>query len=204
MLFSAAIVGFLFFFCDDDYQYYIELIREWCDKHSVLIWAYCLMANHVHLIVVPEDENGLRLAIGEAHRRYTLRVNRREGWTGHLWQGRFSSFAMDEAYLLAAARYIELNPVKAGVVKAPADYKWSSARAHLCAQDDHLVRTSPLLRLVPDWESFLAGDEDAEASSLLSRHERTGRPLGDSTFFDRIQSVLGQDVRPKKPGRKKK
>lgn len=131
------------FFCDDDYCRYLELLRSWCENHSVEVWAYCLMTNHVHLILVPATESGLRLALGETHKRYTAHINRREGWTGHLWQGRFSSYAMDEGYLLAAARYIELNPVRAGMVQDPYAYKWSSARAHLTAKDDLVVKVAP-------------------------------------------------------------
>ena len=192
------------FFSDDDFQYYIELMREWCDRRSVSIWAYCLMNNHVHLIAVPETEDGLRLAIEEAHRRYTLRVNRREGWTGHLWQGRFSSFVMDETYLISAARYVELNPVKAGMVEAAADYRWSSAKAHLAGKDDQLVQAKPLLELVPDWSSFLTQPVDEGVHGLLCQHENTGRPLGSERFFGRIQARFGIDLRPQKPGRKKK
>ena len=188
------------FFCDDDYQYYLEIMREWCDRHDVDIWAYCLMTNHVHLIAVPETAEGLRLAIGEAHRRYTLRVNRRERWTGHLWQGRFSSFVMDEPYLLAAARYIERNPVRAGMVKAPWTYRWSSARAHVDNLDDILARPGPLLLRMPDWRSFLMRPENDKDLQAIERHERTGRPLGADSFFDRLRTILGVDLRPKKPG----
>ena len=104
------------FFCDEDYQSYIHLMSEWCGAHEVEIWAYCLMPNHVHLIAVPHLEDGLRHAVGEVHRRYTRMVNFREGWRGHLWQGRFASFVLDEPYLLKATRYIELNPVRAGLI----------------------------------------------------------------------------------------
>jgi len=119
------------FFEKGDYQAYIELMAEWCEQYGVAIWAYCLMPNHAHLIAVPEDEQGLRRAIGEAHRRYTRHVNFREGWRGHLWQGRFASFVMDDEHLLAAARYIELNPVRAKIVRKPHRYRYSSAQAHL-------------------------------------------------------------------------
>ena len=88
-------------------------MAEWCDTLDVEILAYCLMPNHVHLIVVPQSADGLRRAIGEVHRRYTRMINFREGWRGHLWQGRFASFVLDEPYLLTAARYVELNPVRA-------------------------------------------------------------------------------------------
>ncbi|MDD5168160.1 MAG: transposase [Syntrophales bacterium] len=104
------------FFADDDYAAYLELLSEWTRKHDVEIWAYCLMPNHVHLIAVPDSEEALARAIGEAHRRYTRRINFREGWRGHLWQERFASFPMEESYLLAAARYVEMNPVASGLV----------------------------------------------------------------------------------------
>ena len=103
------------FFCEEDYAAYLELMGQWCKERGVAVWAYCLMPNHVHLIAVPKSEDGLRRAIGKAHRRYTRRVNFREQWRGHLWQGRFASFVLDEPYLLAAARYVELNPVRAGL-----------------------------------------------------------------------------------------
>ena len=103
------------FFGDDDYQAYMDLMTEWCGHHGNEVWAYCLMPNHVHPVVVPSSEDGFRRGIGEAHRRYSRRINFREGWRGHLWQGRFGSYVMDEKHLLAAVRYIEMNPVRAGM-----------------------------------------------------------------------------------------
>ena len=94
------------FFCDEDYQRYVELMAEWCNALEVEILAYCLMPTHVHLIAVPQSADGLGRAIGEAHRRYTRMINFRERWRGHLWQGRFASFVLDEPYLLTAARYV--------------------------------------------------------------------------------------------------
>ncbi len=118
------------FFNDGDYRQYLDLMQHWCLQHQVAIWAYCLMPNHVHLILVPPSEESLCRAVGEAHRRYTRHINFREGWRGHLWQGRFASFVMDEPYLLAAARYVERNPVRARLVSQAADWPWSSAAAH--------------------------------------------------------------------------
>jgi putative transposase len=115
-------------FCDEDYQAYLALKAEWCRKCNVTVWCYCLMPNHTHLIAVPETEEGLRMAIGEAHRRYSVMINRRQQWTSHLWQGRFSSFPMDEAYLLAAAKYIEMNPVRARLTADPYAWRWGAAR----------------------------------------------------------------------------
>jgi putative transposase len=151
------------FFGEEDFREYISLMGEWCKEYGTEVWAYCLMSNHVHLIVVPESEDGLRKGIGEAHRRYTRRVNFREGWRGHLWQGRFSSFPLEENYLLAVVRYVERNPVRAGVVERAWEYPWSSALAHVEGRGDSLVKISPLLEMVGDWRGFLmAGDLEEE------------------------------------------
>jgi putative transposase len=131
------------FFCDEDYEAYIGLMAEWCCRSDVAIWAYCLMPNHVHLIVVPSSESGLRNAIGEGHRRYSRRIKFLEGWRGHLGQGRFASYPMNEPYLLASVRYVELSPVRARLVESPAVYPWSSAAAHLTERDDALVKVAP-------------------------------------------------------------
>ena len=190
------------FFNDEDYGAYLSLLGEWCGRCAVEVWAYCLMANHVHLILVPDSEDGLRRALGETHRRYTRRINFREGWRGYLWQGRFASFAMDERYLLRAARYVELNPVRAKLCRAPWRWRWSSAAAHVAGRDDGLVRVSPLLERVKDWREFLTEALAADEAELLRRHGRTGRPLGEPAFLDRIERMLHRVVRPAKRGPK--
>ena len=192
------------FFCDDDYRAYIDLMSEWCSKHRVDIWAYCLMPNHVHLIAVPQSIEGLARAIGEAHRRYTRRVNFREGWRGHLWQGRFASYVLDEAHLIAAARYVELNPVRARLVRVPGEYLWSSAAAHIAGQNDDLVKVAtPLLGMVKDWSAFLAEETATEQVELLRLHERTGRPLGSDEFIGHLEKTIGRSLRRKRPGPKR-
>ncbi len=191
------------FFCNDDYLAYIELMAQWCQRYTVEIWAWCLMPNHVHLIAVPASMDGLARAIGEAHRRYTRRINFREQWRGHLWQERFASFPMDERYLMATARYIEMNPVAANLVRDPGDYPWSSARAHLTGVDDALVKTAPLLALNPDWQGYLQLSS-ADEVDLLHRHEQTGRPLGNEDFVGKIETALARTLRPQKPGPKKR
>jgi len=191
------------FFRDDDYQAYLDLMAEWCGEHEVQIWAYCLMPNHVHLIAVPKTGDGLRRAIGEAHRRYTRRINFREGWRGHLWQGRFASFVLDEPHLLAAARYVELNPVRAGLVTAPSKYRWSSARAHFKRKDDVLVKVGPLLALAKNWRQLLTSAATEEQLQVFREHERTGRALGDDAFQRRLEKKLGRVLRRQKPGPKK-
>jgi putative transposase len=191
------------FFRDEDYQAYLALMAEWCRKCSVAIWAYCLMPNHVHLIAVPETEEGLRQAIGEAHRRYSSMINRRHKWTGHLWQGRFSSFPMDETYLLAAVKYTEMNPVRARLVSDPYSWQWSSAKAHDTGKDDTLVTVGPLLEMVGDWRLFLEEANEDEAKKIRG-HERTGRALGGDSFLDSLEISLQRVVKPGKAGRKKK
>jgi putative transposase len=188
------------FFSDEDYRSYLELMAEWCHRFGVEVWAYCLMPNHTHLVVVPESEHGLRQAIGEAHRRYTRQVNFREGWRGHLWQGRFSSYPMDENYLLTAARYIELNPVKAKLAQVPEDYPWSSAAAHLAGIDDILVKVAPLLKMVGDWREFLLEGIELVEAQKIERHERNGRPLGSKNFVAAMEARLGRTLGRQKPG----
>jgi putative transposase len=192
------------FFNGGDYAAYLELMTQWCREEGVAIWSYCLMPNHSHLIAVPSSEDGLRWAIGESHRRYTRRVNFREGWRGCLWQGRFASFVMDEPYLLAAARYIELNPVRARLVDSPGDWPWSSAKAHLEGRDDQLVQVAPLLAMIADWDSLLKSAVPEEEIRDLRRHGRTGRPLGDEAFLGRLEEIVGRIVKPQKRGPKPK
>ncbi len=190
------------FFEDEDYEAYLELMAESCAAARVAVWAYCLLPNHVHLVLVPKDADGLRAALGEAHRRYTRRINLREGWQGHLWQERFHSFPMDEAYLMAAARHVELNPLRAGLVKRPRAWRWSSARAHLAGKDDALVRVAPLLERKPDWAAFLAGGLSEDDLEQIRKHSRTGRPLGSKRFVARLERRLGRTLAPQKPGPK--
>jgi len=185
------------FFNQQDYRYYLSVMAKWCRHHQVEVWAYCLMPNHVHLVIVPSSEDSLARAVGEAHRRYALKVNQREGWRGHLWQERFASFVMDQTHLLAAVRYVELNPVRAGLVDRPEDYKWSSVCAHLMREDDALVTVKPMLEIVGSWEKFLQVD-DEESYSHLRKHEKTGRPLGSESFVEKLEGLTGRNLRPKR------
>ena len=191
------------FFSDEDYTAYIELMSEWCGKYKVDIWAYCLMPNHIHLIVVPSKAENLRLAIGEAHRRYTRRINFRKGWRGHLWQERFASFVMDERYLLTCIRYIENNPVRARLVSRPEEWAWSSAAAHISGENDRFMNVAPVLSFASgDWQKFLSGATLPEEMEDIRKHERTGRPLGSPPFVERLEGMLGRKLKPQKPGRK--
>jgi len=189
------------FFDNDDYECYLKLIATGCRDSQTECLAYCLMPNHVHLVLTPDSEGGLRSALAEAHRHYTRRVNFRNGWRGHLWQERFHSFPMNATHLAAAVRYVELNPVRANLVSRAKDWTWSSANAHLTGTDDVLVCVEPMLKLFPDWDGYL-GEEDQCQTERIRLHTRTGRPLGDSAFIQIAESLAGRVLAPQKPGRK--
>ena len=189
------------FFGDSDYRLYMRLLGEWCAKAGTQVWAWCLMPNHVHLILVPGREDGLRAALGETHRRYTRAINAREEWLGHLWQSRFASFPMDERHLIACARYVELNPVRAGLAKRPEDWPWSSARAHLGLARDGLTDTAPLLDRIPQWDALLASGLADEERNAIRASERTGYALGDRSFLTRLAEQAGRSVTPRPRGR---
>ncbi len=190
------------FFSDQDFRHYLKLLSESCAECATACWAYCLMPNHVHLVLVPQCPDGLREALAHAHRRYTRCVNLREGWRGHLWQERFHSFPMDELHLVTAVRYIEQNPVKAGLAGHAGDWPWSSARAHLRGFDDALVTVRPLLDRVSDWAEFLASSDEPETVSRIREHTRTGRPAGSAGFIELAESITGRSLRPARRGRK--
>lgn len=190
------------FFGDDDYRTYLRLVSTFARKSDTAIWAYCLMPNHVHLILVPSHADGLRGTLAEAHRIYAREINRREEWQGHLWQERFYSYPMSDDHLLHAARYIELNPVTAKMVRSPTEWPWSSARAHLVGSDDGIVTTRPLLERVGDWQAILAERMDPDAREMLEKHLQTGRPVGDTDFVERLEALTGRRLRPAKRGRK--
>jgi putative transposase len=191
------------FFEDGDYELYRDLLREAAERADAEVWAYCLMPNHVHLIVVPSDEDGLRRTFADAHRRYTGFINARHRWTGHLWQGRFGAVVMDETHLGHAMRYVSLNPVRARLVERPQDWRWSSVRAHLAGRDDELVKVAPALERYGDFAAFL-GDEsgEAEAWRALRRSETSGRPLGSDAWVAGLEARTGRVLAPQKRGPK--
>jgi len=191
------------FFGEDDYQAYVALASEWLAAWKVKVWAWCLMPNHVHLVVVPSDAEALARGIGEVHRRYTRHVNFRHGWRGYLWQGRFASYPMDRAHTLAAVRYVERNPVRAGLVKRAWEWPWSSAAGHVSGDGDALVNPGGALAAeISNWRQFLSAEEDDEDLRRFRLHGRTGRPLGDAAFIARLETRLDRPLRRKRPGPK--
>lgn len=190
------------FFDEEDYKEYISLLSTHSKQFGLDILAYCLIPNHVHLIVVPSKTESLAKAIGETHRKYTRMINFREKWRGYLWQGRFSSYVLDERYLLTTTRYILLNPVRAKMVTRPWDYKWSSARHHLKMEVNPLISEKFLDALIDDWKEFLEAEVNQEDANALRMHERTGRPLGNAIFVEKLEKILGRSLKKKKSGPK--
>ncbi|MGE4208532.1 MAG: transposase [Oligoflexales bacterium] len=190
------------FFSDKDYQAYIDTLSQCCRYFGVKIIAYCLMPNHVHLVCEPEREDSLRFAIGTAHETYSKQINYEKGWSGHLWQGRFFSAPMDEEYLAACVRYVEMNPVRAGICESPLSYRWSSAQAHVNGADDKLVKVAPMLDRFPDWEDFLGLEVNANDLDCIRMRSRTGRPIGSDSFLKDLENITGRAFLKQKPGRK--
>lgn len=187
---------------DDDRRFYLATLRTYAMKHGVRIWAYCLMTNHVHFIAVPAGKQALGRTFHDAHSVYSLRFNQRSGLSGHVFHGRFHSTALDEEHLWAAVRYVERNPLRAGMVGAAADYVWSSARAHCTGAVDSLLAADfPLAGVVDDWAAWLREEED-EASDALRVATRTGRPCSSMAFMKALEERLQRAVAPKKRGRK--
>ena len=192
------------FFEDGDYELYEVLLGEAARKAEAEIWCYCLMPNHVHIIIVPSDEDGLRRTFADAHRRYTGYINARLRVTGHLWQGRFGSVVMDEEHLAHAVRYVSMNPVRAGLVERAEEWRWSSVASHLSAQDNELIKVAPVLDRYGDFATFLAQEDVTEAFKRLRQSETTGRPLGSEDWIEKLAAMTGRELKAKKRGRKRK
>jgi putative transposase len=185
------------FFKELDYRIYLELARERRKKARVGIWAYCLMPNHIHMVVVPEEESSLSRFFGPLHCRYAIKVNAVHGWQGHLWQQRFYSTVMDETHTIAAMRYVELNPVRAGLCARPEDWPWSSIHAHLDKREDPLVDSEATGKMVSNWREYINGINPAEEQDALRNHTRTGRPVGAREFLQGLEERLGRQLKRK-------
>lgn len=184
-----------------DYGIYIDLLAQACRENGVECWSYCLMPNHVHLALVPDDRYGLSRAIGETHRRYSGYINARLRVTGHLFQGRFGCVAMDDAHFLAAVRYIAMNPVKAGLVKQARAWTWASTKALLSGDDDALVRVAPVLERTGDIRQFLGRNDKTDAlAATLERGMTIGRPLMSVERLAELERELKLPILPRKRG----
>lgn len=197
------------FFSDEDRAAYLTLVAEASAAHVTACLGWCLMDNHIHLILVPQVEDGLRATLAEAHRRYSRRINFREGWRGYLFQGRFASYPMDDAHLMSAIRYVENNPVAAGMVARAEGWRWSSAASHLAGKrvaGDPLTDVDALGRHVRNWRAMLtigleAMDDPAMVEQIEARI-RTGRPLASSDWIAEAEAAMNRNLAPQKRGPK--
>jgi putative transposase len=160
------------------------------------------MPNHVHLILVPSDPDGLRRALARLHRTYAGVIQARRKRSGHFWQGRFGAVAMDEEHLAAALRYVALNPVRARLVERAQDWRWSSTRAHLRGKEDGVTTLKPVRDRFPRFAGLLASEPDADLLERLRAAESIGRPLGDDRFLARLERLAGRPLKPGKRGPK--
>jgi putative transposase len=195
------------FVADEDRRVYLQLLQEQADKYGLEVLGYCLMDDHMHLVAIPHEPESLAQAVGRTHFRYTQYFNRVHQRSGHLWQGRFHSCALDKRNLWLAMRYVELNPVRAKLCRKPWRYEWSSAAVHTDEKAE-----SQLLNLrrwykqisAEAWRKELAeGLTDAEVE-LLRLRTHTGRPWGSDSFLNKIETLLGRRVRPLPVGRPRK
>ena len=194
------------FFVDDDRRVYLEFLSAYANEFGLDVQGYCLMTNHVHVVAVPQKKDTLALVLGRTHLRYTQYLNRMHRRSGHLWQNRFYSCALDEKHGVAAMRYVEQNPVRARMVRKPWRYQWSSASAHVGGED-----SSGLLNLErwrrkwteSEWRSMVSEGLDDASVDLMRRHTSRGRPLGSDSFLSKIERLIGRRVRALPHGRPK-
>ncbi|HTY61481.1 MAG TPA: transposase [Acidobacteriota bacterium] len=194
------------FFSNKDYETYMNLMRKFFRKYGVDSLGYCLMPNHVHHAGIPALENSLAKGVGLLHNDFARWQQIQRNQTGHLWQGRFYSNPMDDNYCWAALRYIELNPVRAGLVLNAWDWPWSSARAHTTGTDETGMLNMELWGKYFDkirWREFLLeGLGKADEIDRIRVANRTGRPLGSDDFIQHLEKITGRSLFPKKRGPK--
>jgi putative transposase len=195
------------FFSDRDRQVYLSLLKRFFEHYSVRVLGYCLMSNHVHLLLVPDGPQSLALGVGRLMNDYARWQHAQSDRTGHLWQNRYYSCPVAANRLWDVLRYIELNPVRARMVDQAWDWPWSSAPAHVLGND-----ADPLLDMAQwgaahgfdSWRRSLVEVVDAERDDQLRLATRTGRPFGNEEFIRHLERVLGRRLERGKGGRPRK
>jgi putative transposase len=192
------------FFVDDDYRAYLRILCEQSRAYQLDILAYCLMTNHVHLVAVPRRSDSLAKAVGRTDFLYSQHVNRVHRRSGHLWQNRFYSCALDEVHLPVAIRYAEQNPLRAGLVKAASAYAWSSAAAHVGAVDrDELLDLERWRQIADpaDWSRVLARAPLKAEVARVRRCTMRGWPLAGDGALAKFEKRMNRRLRPLHVGR---
>ena len=193
------------FFSDGERERYLEWMKDYSERYELEILAYCLMTNHIHLVAIPHSFDSLARTLCVVHTRHSQSVNKSLGWSGHLWQGKYYSTALDEAHLWAAIRYVERNPVRAGMVSSAEEYHWSSAAFHVGLRPDRLIKSdSQWGRTIENWRNELSVDDDTDMLETLRTRTHTGYPCGDESFINKISEILGRPIILRPQGRPKK
>lgn len=193
------------FHSDEDRLVYIDLLRQHASLHKLHLWAWCLMSNHVHLLAMPDGEDALARTLGRAHAQYAQYWNARRRSCGHVWQARYFSCPLETEATWTVARYIENNPVRAGMVSEAQAWRWSSARAHLAGRDEFgLTELTPWTGEYdgPRWAEVLQqGIEDEGWQERLREATRRGRPFGTEGFVLELESLCHRLLRATPAGR---
>lgn len=193
------------FFSDADRQRYLLWLGKYARLHELIIWAYCLMDNHVHFIVVPGRPDSIAAVLRPLQTRHSRHINTEHEWTGHVWQGRYYSCPLDDDHLRVAIRYVERNPVRAGLVGCAEDFGWSSASAHCGLRNDPVLSPDlPLLTQVKDWAEWLREPDDGTGVTTLRSRTESGLPCGDRGFVAHISELTGRSFEARRPGRPRK
>jgi len=175
------------FFADADYRIYLDLLRRYSVAHALDIWAYCLMPNHVHLIVVPKRATSMAKALGRTHAEYAKYFNLVRRSCGHVWQARYFSCPLEGAHLGRAMTYVETNPIRAGLVEDSFAYPWSS----------HIGTPDPAGIVHPDaWRQEYPTIDDDRITDQIRAATRLGRPLGQQAFIEKLEARTGRRLRP--------
>ncbi|MDC9727119.1 MAG: transposase [Candidatus Thioglobus sp.] len=192
------------FFSDEDKEYYLKLLLQYSVAHDVKVLAYCLMTNHIHLILLPATEDGLQKVLKPLHMRYAQYINKKNSWNGHLWQGRYFSSALDERYTYHTFRYVENNPVRAKMVKQAIDYKYSSAAHHCGLVYDDMITAYDIGVEQSTYLDYLQECVDDDSVNIIRRNVNKGLPCGGKNFIDKLSKSIGRDLSFKQIGRPKK
>lgn len=195
------------FFTDEDYQTYLDWLQHYSQKHQLDILAYCLVTNHIHLVVVPRNENSLQQVLKPVHMRYAQRINRQNNWKGHLWQGRYFSSPLGDQYRWAAIRYVERNPVRARMVRKAERYPWTSAAFHCGLRGDNILsnhnKWSRLNNQIEDWSSWLSEGDMPNELEIIRRNIDKGLACGSDRFINRLEKMIGRSLKFRPQGRPK-
>ncbi len=190
------------FFVRSDYRWYLRLLGDYSAECGLEILAYCLMPNHVHLVAVPAEPCSLAAVLKPVHLRYAQHVNRSMEFGGRVWQGRYHSCPLDSRHTAMAIRYVECNPVRAGLESRAANYEWSSAAGHAGLRRDRLLAADVGRWVsVDDWSAWLAEAEPEDTITRMRLHTRTGRPFGVDTFVREIETRSGRRLHALPRGR---